>query len=127
MASLETCHFPHEARVVVVVDVAVVDVAVVVIIVTSMSTLLQSLPKDPMQHSSPDLYHPEQSGVGPVIPIPLFVQVSGVTFDKCHFPHNPELCVTIPPPLKVVVVAATVVVVVVTGCSVGICEGKEVG
>ncbi len=73
MASLETCHFPHEARVVVVVDVAVVDVAVVVIIVTSMSTLLQSLPKDPMQHSSPDLYHPEQSGVGPVIPIPLFV------------------------------------------------------
>jgi len=68
MASLETCHFPHEARVVV-----VVDVAVVVVIVTSMSTLLQSLPKDPMQHSSPDLYHPEQSGVGPVIPIPLFV------------------------------------------------------
>ena len=38
-------------------------------------------------------------------------QVEGASLETCHFPHNPELCVTISP--EVVVVAATVVVVVV--------------
>ena len=58
-------------------------------------------------------------------------QVEGASLETCHFPHNPELCVTISP--EVVVVAATVVVVVVasTGLMVGVLvgsfEGRGVG
>ncbi len=80
-ASLETCHFPHARLVVVVVVVAAVVAFVVVIVVPSTSTLLQSsLPKYPLQHSSPDLYHPNPShndesdiDSSSFIPNPLFV------------------------------------------------------
>jgi len=131
-AALETCHFPHARLVAVVVVVAAV---VVVIVVPSTSTLLQSsLFMYPLQHASPDLYHPNPShndesdiDSSSFIPIPLFVHVIGASLEICHFPQSPELCVTITPPLEVVVVVATVVVVVDTGSSVGSLVGNCVG
>lgn len=126
MFTLETCHSPHD-RV-----VAAVVVVVASVVVTVTSTLGQSSrPKNELQQSSPDLYQSRQSDVGSAIPTPLLVQVEGASLETCHFPHNPELCVTISP--EVVVVAATVVVVVVasTGLMVGVLvgsfEGRGVG
>lgn len=126
-ASLETCQLPHAGVV-----AAAVVVAFVVDTVTS--TLGQSSwSKKSMQHSSPVSNHPLQFDVGSCVPTPLLVQVPGASLETCHFPHSPELCVTIPS-VVVVVAAATVVVVVVvaaTGCEVGVlvglCEGKGVG